>query len=1567
MNFIINRKVLISMLFAGLTLLGYISYKQLQIELMPNAELPTLSVQISSRNEVDPNYMEKQAVIPIEGAIGTMDGIESMETSLNSRSATIQVNFKQNVNTKYLFLRLQEKIDQAAETLDDNFTVNVNRNSGNTSNMFMELQVRGTEGADRVRSVVDEEVTDQIENIDGVATVEVYGGQEKSVEVTYDPAAIKAYNITPSQIQSAISSGATERVFTGYLHDSQKKHFVLVTSEYKTVSDIENIVVADGPIYLKDVADVYFGVKEVETISRINGMESVSMVLYSESQANLIELSHRVQDEIAKLNEELAQKEVEIVVQADVAETMEENISQIMNLALVGGLFAIFVLWMFLKNLRLVSFIALAIPISLFTSFNLFYAFNISLNSLTLVGLVLAIGMLLDNSVVVLENIYRLSGKRYDADTAVTQGTKEVWRSIVASTLTTVTVFFPFIFSSDSMVRLLGNNIGVSIVSTLMVSLFVALLLIPMLAHFLLKGKVSHSIFYEKVTTNNRIVQIYILLLKTSLRNPAGTILGAIVVFFITIFITLAVSVSSLQEIEEDQFQISVDMPTGTTLESTDLIVADVESRLKDIEEIQDIGSNIQAEQASLTVSLKEDFKAIKNRTVAEIKTDVENKLRGIQQADIDIVSASSVGGAGQQGGSQDFSSFLGIGSNQERVIVKGENFEVMRGVAEDLQYYIENLESIRRARANISRNQPEIHMYFDQLLLIEYGFSLNNVSSELGSFTREFTSGASFIQDDENYDIIIKEKKIDDIQEEVEQRNMDDLRRLQVSNTSGATYDLQDFTDLVYAEGMSRFNRVNQEKQIEVTYSFIDDAQQSNELLEAYRLEIDDIVAGYKLPTGVAVEVVHEENQFNEFYFLIGAAFILIIMILASVFESLVIPFVLLFSVPLAAIGSLLAILFTGNSLFNANTLMGFLILLGVVVNNGIILIDYTNILRKNGYRKSRALMTAGLSRVRPILITSITTIVAMVPLAMGKAEYVGAIGAPFAITVIGGLVFSTLLTLVFIPTLYVGLENALNWIKSLPLTLKLAQITVFIIGTLFICFKVQDFVWQMLDFMFIVVAIPGITAFVMSSLRQASASIIDENTSINIKIRKLVKIYDRDNQFAREWKSGIKVRARAGLLKNYKSVRDFYDLLWQLPLFVFLVYFTFFYIEKSFWMWIFSHAVYFFLFLLYVPVNQVLINKYESTKKHNYLKINRIIRNIIYWISPLVFLFSFFKRWDNIGMVIFTGVIWMLLLVIYATGDYIHSNNLNIARISGKFGSLRRGYFNIVRQIPIIGKRKKPFRALNGVSLEIKTGMFGLLGPNGAGKSTMMRTICGILEQSYGKIWINGMDTQKYREELQGLIGYLPQAFGTYENMSAWEFLDYQAILKGITDTEVRNGRLDYVLKSVHMYDRRNDKIGSFSGGMKQRIGIAQILLNLPRILVVDEPTAGLDPRERIRFRNLLVELSRERIVIFSTHIIEDISSSCNQVAVINRGNLKYFGTPNDMQKIGADFVWHFTMPVSEFENYTNKQFIVHHVREGENIRIRSLAKEKPAENAVQVSPHLEDAYLCLLKDFV
>jgi ABC-type multidrug transport system ATPase subunit len=242
-------------------------------------------------------------------------------------------------------------------------------------------------------------------------------------------------------------------------------------------------------------------------------------------------------------------------------------------------------------------------------------------------------------------------------------------------------------------------------------------------------------------------------------------------------------------------------------------------------------------------------------------------------------------------------------------------------------------------------------------------------------------------------------------------------------------------------------------------------------------------------------------------------------------------------------------------------------------------------------------------------------------------------------------------------------------------------------------------------------------------------------------------------------------------------------------------------------------------------------------------------------------------------------------------------------------------------------------------------------------------MRIICGILEPSYGQITINGIDTRVKREELQGLIGYLPQEFGMYENLTAWEFLNYMGILKKIYDREQREARIEYVLNAVHMISHKHEKLGSYSGGMKQRIGIAQILLHLPRILVVDEPTAGLDPRERIRFRNLLVELSRDRIVIFSTHIIEDVASSCNQVAVVRSGELVYLGEPVKMAHLAQGKVWLAEMDIDTFETFKDAHVIIHHMRDGENIRVRCMAEESPAEGARSVKANLEDAYLYLL----
>ena len=1566
MKFIVNRRIFICMLFIGLTLTGLVSYKQLKVELFPNVELPFLYVQASYRGDVDPKYMENHIVIPIEGAIGTLEGIESIESNITSRSGTIVVYYQKNVNFKYAYLKLQEKINEIQSSLPEGASASVAKvDLQQMNSQFMELQVRGSGGVDRVRNLTDQEIAPDLENIDGIASVKVFGGREKSLEIVLDPGACEAYNITASRVRTIISQNSRARTYVGNLKDKSTQYFVHVTAEYEDVTDIENLVVADGPVLLKDIAKVNFGVKDETSYSRVNGKDAVTIQLVNDSQANLIDLSDKTKEIIGRLNEKLGNKDIEITIQSNSAETMEKNIDQIIELALVGGVLAIFVLWIFLKNIRIVAFIALAIPISIYTAFNFFYAFDITLNSLTLVGMALAVGMLLDNSVVVLENIYRLSGKGYAPELAVTQGTTEVWRSIVAATLTTVSVFLPFIFSSNAMIELLGYNVGVSIVSTLLVSLAVALLLVPMGIHYLLKRRKNDSITFARVTTNNRMVQVYMLLLKSCMRNPATTIIGATVVFFITIFVSLAISASSLQEVEQTDISLYVTMPSGSSLEKTDETVTNIESKLDDLAEKLDIVSKIEEEDAVVTIKLKEDYEKIAERNFAEIKADIEKRVNSVNTAEISFQQTQGSGGfsGGSRNSAGNFQRLMGIGTAEEKIVLKGQDFAQMQQVAEDFRYYLDELESIRRVQVNVSDNRPEVHMLFDPLLMTEYNLALSNVTSELNSFQKEISTGVMFKQDVDEYEITITTDGLDE--EEPTERNMEDLRRLQVSDANGGLHDLQDFANLVYASGLAGINRVNQEKNIEVTYSFVAEAEDSKELLEAYRLEIDDLVASYNLPSGVAAEVVHEESELDDFYFLIGAAVLIIFMILASVFESLITPFVLMFTIPLAGIGSFMALIFTGNSLLNANTLTGFLILIGIVVNNGIILIDYTNILRGRGFRRSRALMTAGLSRVRPILITAIATIVAMIPLGMGDAEYVSVIGAPFAIIVIGGLAVSTLLTLIFIPTMYSGIESSLEWFRNLSWRLKIIQFSIIILGTAYIYFKIDSGLWQVIDFILLILIVPGATWFVLSSLKKAKTKLISDDDSIHIVIQNLVKIYDRPGRFTREWNGGINIRKRAGLEKEYRSLREFDQMIWQLPLLGFLVYFTFFYLESALWMLFFTVLVYLYINGTWKPFNHYLDNIAAAKNKKWPLSIKKWVQWMLFWILPLPELYLLWINSKSIGFVVTIFIVWYLALIISVTSRRLYEEKVNINRITGRFGNLRRTVYRLVKQIPVIGKRRQPFKALNGVSLKIETGMFGLLGPNGAGKSTMMRTICGIFEQSYGKIWINGIDTQEKREELQGLIGYLPQEFGTYENMSSEDFLDYQAILKGLTDRKEREERVAYVLKSVHMYDHRSEKIGSFSGGMKQRIGIAQILLHLPKILVVDEPTAGLDPRERIRFRNLLVELSRERIVIFSTHIIEDIASSCNQVAVINRGRVKYTGTPSNMVHLAKDLVWQFDVPVEDFDKMPNKQMVIHHMRQDDKIRVRILSKTQPAPDAVVVKPLLEDAYLCLIKD--
>lgn len=1543
-------------------MLGYVSYRLLNVEMLPNAELPTVYLQVSSNQDVNPSYMESQVIIPLEGVVSSIEGIEHITSQASNRQGRLQVDFKKGMNLKYTILKLQEKVNNILPTLPDGFSVSVEKaNITGVNNNFMSLQVRGSGGVDRLRSLVDKELKPQLENIDGVAAVNVYGGREKAIEIRVNQDMLTALNITPSRISQTLSQYNQERTFLGYVNEPDLRYYVHLDANYDHISEIENVIVAPGPVYLKDIATIFFDMKEETTLSRVNGKEAISVTLVNDAQVNLLDLSNRTKEKIEELNSEFAGYDIEMVIQSNSADAIEKNINQVVNLAISGGFLAILILWFFLRNIRLVTFIALSIPISVLAAFNVFYAFDISINSLTLIGLALAIGMLVDNSVVVLENIYRLSGLGKSPREAVLQGTREVWKSIFAATLTTITVFLPFLFSDEIYIKLIGEHIGISIIATLIFSLFVALLFIPMATYLMLKANKGKSVFYEELSINQRPIQIYTVLLKTSLRKPAVTIVGSIVLLIGTLMAALSLNPETSKTVNSDRINMTITMPPSSTLEYSDKIVTLLESKLDSFPEKEDVITRIEEDEASITVTLKEDYYKYGGRSISDLILDLNRKMR-VPNVNVRITSgASQQNQSGAASAMSNFMSVLGVGDNSERIVIKGSDFEMMDVIADDINYYLTEMDFIASTWTSNPGRRREIHLTFDPILLASYDISRQNITSGLSSLNREFSTGTNLKLGTDEYEIVIKENLTEEEEKKQQSipKTVDDLQKVLIEDANGGLHELRKLAAIKYTRDISTINRENRDREIVVTYNISQSEDLPKDVLKGYQDEIDQLISNYNLPSGIAIEVDRTDESMTEFKFLIFASLILIFMILASVFESVVTPFVLLFTIPLAAIGSLMGLLITSNSLLNANTMTGFLILLGVVVNNGIILIDYANILRKRGYNRNRALITSGFSRLRPILITTTTTVIAMLPMAMGDTDYAGAIGAPFAVTVIGGLMCSALLTLILIPTVYLSLENILKWYRELSRLIHLLHLVIFVLGVLYIYTQVDGIFIQLLWLILLVVLIPGCTYFTMSSIRLANSRVIKDNEPIVIQVRNLVKIYDRASLFQRQWTSGLNIRKRLGLDKKFHHLKDFVSVLWQVVLFGFFGYMAAFYLENNFWIIVMTFVTCAGVFHIWHMVQKYLYNKLPNRNR-----LRKYIHRCVYFGIPVMTLCFLQYRVENTAGTIVIGVLWAIGIAIHLTAAYLYDNNINVERLQGKFANTRRTLFILVKSIPIIGKRRTPFKALKGVSFEIKTGMFGLLGPNGAGKSTMMRIITGILDQSYGTIWINGMNTLEYREELQSLIGFLPQEFGMYESMSAWDFLDYQAILKGITDKKVRNERLEYVLKSVHMYERKDNKIGSFSGGMKQRVGIALILLHLPRILVVDEPTAGLDPRERIRFRNLLVELSRDRIVIFSTHIIEDIASSCNQVVVINRGELKYYGEPMDMIKMAEDKVWVFDIEPEKIDELDSKLIVNNMMDEGK-IKVRYISKTCPYEGAVRVEANLEDAYLCLLKN--
>ncbi|HEY0770373.1 MAG TPA: efflux RND transporter permease subunit, partial [Sphingobacteriaceae bacterium] len=1275
--------------FIGVTFLGYISYTKLPVELFPNVELPVLIVHVKPTTEVDPKYMEREAIIPLESSISTLEGVAEISSNADSQQGLIIISFQQGVNIKYAYLKLEQKVTSIKSSLTPEFLVNIIKiDTEEFSNTFMDLQVLGSGGIDRVRNITDQYIKDRLSDVDGIGGVEVFGGRQKTVEVIMKDAICEANGLTPNTISNILSQNSNKSAFAGQVEMLGQKVFVNVTAELNDIKNIQNLVVSEkGPLLLSDVADVFFGVKEQTTVSRVNGKDAVSIQVSKDPQANLIELSDRTLAVINDINEDLKAMDVSIVVQSNKAEMMSRNIEEIKNLAITGGLLSIFVLWIFLRRMKLILSIALSIPISVYVAFNFFYAYDISINSLTLIGMALAVGMLVDNSVVVIENIFRHVVNKAGREEAVIRGTSEVMRSVIAATLATVTVFLPFIFSSNFLVTIIGTHIGVSIISTVLVSLVVALVLIPMLADSAIrKGDEQKEPLIKNASIRQRAIQIYMVFLKSCFRRPMFTVVGAIVLFFISIGLGLIISMSAPSEVETTEMNVFVTPSQGSTLQSTNVRVQKIEEKIMEIPVIKEVISQVSEKEAVITVKLVDNFKDIDTISVADVRNRLSGLGKQFEDMEISLEKAPSQNNSNNGGGAgssaqEDFQRMLGIGTPSERIVIKGQNFELMQTVANDINSIVSGLQGIKNSSVNISPERPEAHMVFDQSRMSANQVTLQNVAIALNDFQPSFSSGSRFVSGGEEYEITIR------TQDQVSRapKEMRDLREMPVTSTTGSTHALSELGNVLYSTGESTITRSNQEKRIQITYSFIDEVLKSESLLEASRLEVDQIVSGVNIPSGIVVEVIHDEGVLGDFTFFILAAIVIIFMILAAVFESLYLPIVIMFTIPLAGIGAILSLVLTGNSMLSTNTLIGFLILLGVVVNNGIILIDYSRILRREGYSKYRALMTSGISRLRPILITAITTIIGVLPLALGDAEYVLSIGQPFAVTVMGGLTFATVLTLFYIPTMSAGLESVIDWFRKLKPAIKATQIILMVLVAAFIALRLEGLLIQMIAYMTAVILIPGGTYFIMTSLRQANAKMVAPGEAMHIEIRNLTKVYGRDKRWIREWKGNLRLfNARGEEPVTVSKVLQ--DLIWQSAVIGFLVYFIYFHLEKAFWQLFFMIALHALLLSIFNNVKQLTSHSGRLIK---------VIHILLYWGFPIGSAIFLYADVNIKAFGVILNILWFTGLFLVRVSNKLKENPVDVDGITGRFKKIRKLYYKLLLSIPFVKPKKAEFKA--------------------------------------------------------------------------------------------------------------------------------------------------------------------------------------------------------------------------------------------------------------------------------
>ena len=1000
-QFSIRRPVTVTMLFVAIAVFGVVSYDQLALNLLPEISYPTLTIR-TRYEAAAPAEVESLISRPVENAVSVVSNVVRVSSVSKPEVSDVVIEFSWNTQMDFAALDVREKLDLVQLPLEADKPILLRYDP--STDPIMRVSVTGSPRLAAIRYQGEEFVRPEIESIAGVAAVRVTGGLEEEISVELDEQRLSSLNISISELTSRLGN-ENINLTGGTLKEGESKYLVRTLNEFVTVEEIEEVVVAlraGAPVRLKDVGKAFRDYKERDIITRFNGAESVELAVFKAADANTVSVARIVREKLEELQQDYKGRRdpLEFEVVFDQSRFIKRSIDEVLQTAVIGGILAVLVLFAFLRSLKSTLIIALSIPISVVATFFLMYASNVSLNIMSLSGLALGVGMLVDDSIVVLESIYRYAKMGYGPREAADRGASEVGHAVVASTMTTICVFAPIVFVEGVAGQLFADQ-AKTVTYSLVASLLVAVMLIPMLSSLGSKKESTNVSETESGLQVSKLVVPYLWLLKVALKARALVILLALFLFAGSLWLMTRLGAELIPEISQGEFLIDYELPPGTAVEETARRLVPVEEIVEQQDGVASyytiVGSGNQTgvsaveEREYIGQSLVRLEPGLLHEAEDLVMEGLRDRLEGIPALEYKFSRPTL------------FSFKTPI-----EVIIQGYNLDALKVHAERIKQSLQEIPGLRDLKASTEGGNPEVHIRFDRRKLASYGLNVSQVASLIrnkvqGEIPTEFNEG------DRKIDIRVRVLEED-------RQSLLDLENLALDVPGTGSIYLSSVAAVSLEEGPIEIRRIGPQRAAVISASL------SGRDLRSVVEEIEGVLRSADLPTDFIATVGGQSEEravaFQSMQFAILLAIFLVYLVMASQFESLVQPFIIMFAIPFSLIGVAGALLIT-QQVINVVVLIGVVVLAGIVVNNSIVLLDYTNQLRNQGRTKFEAVQEACAVRIRPILMTTATTVLGLLPMALNWGE--GAeLRVPLAVTIIGGLVVSTLLTLVLIPAVY-------------------------------------------------------------------------------------------------------------------------------------------------------------------------------------------------------------------------------------------------------------------------------------------------------------------------------------------------------------------------------------------------------------------------------------------------------------------------------------------------------------------------------------------------------------------